>query len=113
MAVAAGGALACAVALALVSCGVWWALRDLAERGFWGLLAALVAAVVAGGAAYVGLAKLLKLEELSVVRQVFRRRRRSRAPHDPDAHDPDAQDPDAAQDDDASGPPPSARPPSA
>jgi len=82
MAVAAGGALACAVALSLVSYGVWWALRDLAERGFWGLLAALVAAVVAGGAAYLGLAKLLRLEELSVARQVFRRRRRNRDAHD-------------------------------
>jgi hypothetical protein len=76
MARAAGGALACAVALALVSYGVWWALRGLADRGFWGLLAAVAAAVIAGGAVYLGLAKLLGLEELSVVRQVFRRRGR-------------------------------------
>ena len=33
-----------------------------------------VAAVAAGGAVYLGLARLLKLEELSVVRQVLRRR---------------------------------------
>jgi putative peptidoglycan lipid II flippase len=76
MARAAGGALACAVALALVSYGVWRVLEGVAERGFWGLLAAVVAAVVAGGAVYLGLAKLLRLEELSVVRQVFRRRGR-------------------------------------
>ena len=76
MARAAGGALVCAGALALVSYGVWWALEGVAERGFWGLLAALVAAVVAGGAVYLGLARLLRLEELSVVRQVLRRRRR-------------------------------------
>jgi putative peptidoglycan lipid II flippase len=109
MAVAAGGALTCAVALSLVSYGVWWALRDLAERGFWGLLAALVAAVVAGGAVYLGLAKLLRLEELSVVRQVFRRRRRTRDAHGPDA----AQDDDAAQDHDAPTSPPTTSPPSA
>jgi hypothetical protein len=40
----------------------------------------VVAAVTAGGAVYLGLAKLLKLEELSVVRQVFGRRRRGGAP---------------------------------
>jgi len=75
MAVAAAGPLACAAALALVSSSVWWALSGLSERGFWGLLAAVLAAVAAA-AVCLGLAKLLRLEELSVVRQVLRRRRR-------------------------------------
>jgi hypothetical protein len=39
----------------------------------------VIAAVAAGSAVYLGLAKLLKLEELSVVRQVLRRRRRGGA----------------------------------
>ena len=45
--------------------------------GFWGLLATVTAAVLAGAAVYLGLAKLLGLEELAVVRQVLRRRGRS------------------------------------
>ncbi len=43
--------------------------------GFAQLVVVVVAAVAAGGAVYLGLAKLLRLEELSVVRQVLRRRR--------------------------------------
>ena len=44
-----------------------------------------MAAVAAGGAVYLGLARLLKLEELSVVRQVLRRRgRRGGAGPEPD-----------------------------
>jgi len=76
MAAAAGGALLCAAALAAVSCGVWWTLADYAAGGFAQLVATIGAAVAAGGAVYLGLAKLLGLEELSVVRQVLRRRRR-------------------------------------
>ena len=76
MAKAAGGALLAAAALAAVSYGVWWALQDFAAAGFVQLVAVVIAAVVAGGAVYLGLARLLKLEELSVVRQVLRRRRR-------------------------------------
>lgn len=75
---AAGGALLCAAALAAVSYGVWWALEDFADRGFVQLVVVVVAAVAAGGAVYLGLAKLLGLEELSVVRQVLRRRRGGR-----------------------------------
>jgi putative peptidoglycan lipid II flippase len=108
MAVAAGGALICASALSVVSYGVWRALGGWADRGFWGLLAALTAAVVAGGAVYLGLARLLRLEELSVVRQVFRRRRGRGPAPDPDAA-PDvrsAQGADPARDEDASAPAP-------
>jgi putative peptidoglycan lipid II flippase len=79
MAAAGGGALLCAAALAAVSYGVWWTLQDLAAGGFVQLVAVVVAAVGAGGAVYLALAKLLKLEELAVVRQVFRRRRRGGA----------------------------------
>jgi putative peptidoglycan lipid II flippase len=76
MAKAAGGALLAAVALSAVSYGVWWALQDFAAGGFVQLVVVVIAAVAAGGAVYLGLAKLLGLEELSVVRQVLRRRRR-------------------------------------
>ncbi len=76
MAAAAGGALLCAAALAAVSYGVWTALRDFAGDGFVQLLVTVGVAVTAGGGVYLGLARLLKLEELSVVRQVLRRRRR-------------------------------------
>jgi len=74
---AAAGALGCAAALALTSYGTWRALHGLAGRGFWGLLATVTAVVLAGAAVYLGLAKLLGLEELAVVRQVLRRRGRS------------------------------------
>lgn len=74
---AAAGALGCAAALALTSYGTWRALHGLAGRGFWGLLATATAVVLAGAAVYLGLAKLLGLEELAVVRQVLRRRGRS------------------------------------
>ena len=47
-----------------------------AAGGFVPLVVTVIAAVAAGGAVYLGIAKLLKLEELSVVRQVLRRRRR-------------------------------------
>ena len=80
MAKAAGGALLAAAALAAVSYGVWWALQDFAAGGFAQLVVVVVAAVAAGGAVYLGLARLLRLEELSVVRQVLRRRRRDGAP---------------------------------
>ena len=82
IAVAAGGAVVCALALAAVSGGLWTALRGFADRGFFALLVAVLIAVGAGGAVYLGLARLLKLEELAVVRQLVRRRRRSAAPAD-------------------------------
>ncbi len=75
MAGAAGGALVCAGALAAVSYGVWRALQGFAAGGFWPLLASVLAAVAAGGAVYLGLARVLKLEELAVVRRLLRRRR--------------------------------------
>ena len=71
---AAGGAVVCALALAAVSGGLWYALRGFAAAGFVPLLLALVAAVGAGGLVYLGLAKALRLEELAVLRQLMRRR---------------------------------------
>ncbi len=80
MAGAAGGALICAGALAVVSYGVWRLLQDFADGGFLRLLAAVLAAVAAGAAVYVGLAKVLKLEELTAVWHILRRRRDLPAP---------------------------------
>jgi len=80
MAGAAGGALVCAGALAAVSYGVWRALEGFAGGGFLPLLAAVLAAVGAGAAVYIGLAKVLKLEELTPVWRVLRRRRVAPAP---------------------------------
>ena len=70
-----GGALLCAAVLAAVSYAVWRALEDFAAGGFWPLLAVVLLAVAAGGAAYLALARLLRLEELAVLRQLLRRRR--------------------------------------
>ena len=95
MAKAAAGALLAAAALAAVSYGVWWALQDFAAGGFLRLVVTVVAAVAAGGAVYLGLAKLLRLEELSVVRQVLRRRGRRNQGGD-GAEAPPAQDQDAS-----------------
>ena len=74
IAVAAAGAIVCAVALGVVSAGLWYALRGFADGGFVRLLIAVVIAVGAGGLVYLGLAKLLKLDEFSIVRRLVRRR---------------------------------------
>lgn len=71
----AGRALLGAVALGAVSYGVWTALDGLGGGGFWGQLAAALVAVAAGAAVYVGLARLLGLEELTLVWRALRRRR--------------------------------------
>jgi putative peptidoglycan lipid II flippase len=71
---AAAGALACAVVLAAASGAVWWALRGFAAGGFAPLLVAVSAAVGTGALVYVGAAKALRLEELSVVWRSLRRR---------------------------------------
>ena len=76
MASSAGRALLAAAALAGVSFAVWRALDGLADAGFWGLLAAVLAAVAAGALVYVALARILHLEELTLVWQALRRRRR-------------------------------------
>ena len=68
-------ALVCAAALAAVSWLVWQQLQGFAARGFLPLLAAVLIAVAAGAAVYVALARLFKLDELTAVWRVLRRRR--------------------------------------
>jgi len=79
---AAGKALVCAAALTAVSAGLWFALRGFAAGGFGPLLVTVLVAVVAGGLVYLRLAKILKLEELATVRQLWRRRRGPAVPAD-------------------------------
>src|SRR5450759_2548322 len=55
---------------------------DEAAGGFGPLLVTVLVAVVAGGLVYLRLAKILKLEELATVRQLWRRRRGPAVPAD-------------------------------
>jgi putative peptidoglycan lipid II flippase len=71
---AATAAAFCAAVLALVSGGIWYGLHGFAAGGFLPLLVAVAVAVGAGGAAYLGLAKALGLEELTMVWRLLRRR---------------------------------------
>jgi putative peptidoglycan lipid II flippase len=71
---ALAGALVCAAVLAGVSYGVWRGLEHVATHGFLLLAVCLVATVAAGAVAYVGLAKALRLEELTLVWRALRRR---------------------------------------
>jgi putative peptidoglycan lipid II flippase len=71
---AAGGAAVGALALAAVSGGLWFALHGFAARGFLPLLVSVLVSVGAGGLVYLRLAKVLRLEELAAVRQLWRRR---------------------------------------
>ena len=68
-------ALVCAAALAAVSWLVWQQLQGYAAAGFLPLLTAVLAAVAAGAAVYVALARLFKLDELTAVWRALRRRR--------------------------------------
>ena len=79
MAVAVGKAVVCAAAVAAVAYVVWLALEGFAEAGFAQALVALLIAVASSGAAYVGAARLLRLEELSLVWNIIRRRVRRSA----------------------------------
>jgi putative peptidoglycan lipid II flippase len=63
-----------ALALALVSFGLWRALRGFADGGLAQLLLSVVVVFAAGGLAYVGAARLLRLEELHVLGTLVRRR---------------------------------------
>ncbi len=72
---AAGGlALVCAGVLAAVSGVAWYALRGYAAGGIVPLLESVAVAVGAGGFVYLGLAKAFRLEELSMVWRLLRRR---------------------------------------
>ncbi|NUT55603.1 MAG: murein biosynthesis integral membrane protein MurJ [Thermoleophilia bacterium] len=53
--------------LAAVSYGVWWLLDDALGRSFPGQLASVSSALVAGGLAYLGAARLLRVHELAAL----------------------------------------------
>lgn len=69
----------CGAALAVVSLLVWAALRGFAQQGEVHLLMALFAVIVAGAAAYLGTALLLRIDELSQLASLLRRSGRARA----------------------------------
>jgi putative peptidoglycan lipid II flippase len=69
----------CGAALAVVSLLVWAALRGFAQEGEVRLLMALFAVIVAGAAAYLGTALLLRIDELSQLASLLRRSGRARA----------------------------------
>lgn len=68
-------ALACTGGLAAASWVVWDALDEYAAGGFVPLLLAVLAAVAAGAAVFVCLARLLRLDELTAVWRALRQRR--------------------------------------
>ena len=96
MALSLGKALVCAAAVAAVAYVVWRALEGFAEGGFTQALVALLVAVAASGATYVGAARLLRLEELGLV---WRRAAppRGRADQPTDRTDRAAEPPDQAR----------------
>ncbi|HEU4906773.1 MAG TPA: murein biosynthesis integral membrane protein MurJ [Solirubrobacterales bacterium] len=63
-----------AAALAAVSFGIWDVLDDALGRGLLGQIASLGAGLGVGGLAYVGVARLLRVEELTQVMRLVRRR---------------------------------------
>ena len=67
--------LVCSAALALVSLALWHGLRSFADRGLGALIVVVVAVFGCGGLVYLGAAKLLRVEELSVVNLLLRRGR--------------------------------------
>ena len=52
--------------------GVWWALDDLLGRALWAQIVSLGAGLVAGGAVYLGAARLLGVRELEALRALRR-----------------------------------------
>jgi putative peptidoglycan lipid II flippase len=60
-------ALCASAVLAAVAYGIWWALDDALGRSFPAQLASVGAALIAGGAAYVGAARLLQVRELAAL----------------------------------------------
>ncbi len=62
--------------LALVSFALWRALRGFADGGLAQLLLTVVVVFAAGGLVYLAVARLLRVEELGVVRTLLRRRAR-------------------------------------
>jgi len=73
--VSLGKILVCSAALALVSLVLWHGLRSFADSGLGALIVVVVAVFGCGGLVYLGAAKLLRVEELSVVNLLLRRGR--------------------------------------
>jgi putative peptidoglycan lipid II flippase len=65
--------LACTAALAAVSFGLWSGLHHFADRGLGRLILAVVLVFGISGLSYLAAARLLRVEELSVVRLLWRR----------------------------------------
>jgi putative peptidoglycan lipid II flippase len=63
----------CTVALAAVSFALWHALHQFADRGLGRLVLTVVVVFGVSGLSYLGAARLLRVEELSVVRLLWRR----------------------------------------
>jgi putative peptidoglycan lipid II flippase len=68
--------LACGAVLTVISVGLWRGLHAFADRGFAQLLVVVLGSLAFGGLAYVGMARLLRVEELAVVSRLLRRRGR-------------------------------------
>ncbi len=73
-------ALVCSGALAAVSLALWHGLHGVADSGLAGLFAVVVAVFGGGGLVYLAAARLLRVEELSVVNLLLRRGRGLRTP---------------------------------
>jgi len=78
--VSLGKILTCSAALAAVSWGLWHGLRSFADSGLVPLILVVGAVFGAGGLVYLGAAKLLRVEELSVVNLLMRRGRKRVVP---------------------------------
>jgi hypothetical protein len=59
-----------------VSFALWRVLQSYADRGLAQLLLSVVLVFAAGGLVYLGIARLLRVEELGVIRTLLRRRAR-------------------------------------
>jgi putative peptidoglycan lipid II flippase len=79
----------CAAALGVVSWLIWWGLRSWAY-GLGREFVTVAVMVVAGGAAYLGAARLLRVEELVLLRTLIRRRRGAPPPEQADLRRADA-----------------------
>lgn len=75
----AGRTLVCTIGLGLASWLVWRALAGFAAGGFMPLLVATVAAVGAGALVYVGLIRLLRVDEFTEIMRALLRRRAAKA----------------------------------
>jgi peptidoglycan biosynthesis protein MviN/MurJ (putative lipid II flippase) len=68
--------LVCTAALLVVSVGLWRGLAGFADRGFLQLVIVAGGSLALGGLSYLGVARLLRLEELAVVSSLLHRGRR-------------------------------------